>query len=562
VTDKFDLTKFLDGTADVSPAVSEGTSIPFEASAVASGGIAHDGSSMTNELATWLPARLSADAEILPEKDILDARTADMLRNDAYNQSAVTIWKDSIVGAVYLLNSQPATKVLFGKADDIWEKEYQEEVETKFSLAAESQSNYFDTAKINTFTAIIRLSVGSYIAGGESIILSEWLSRGNRPFRTSTRMIEADRLSDPYDRHLRPGLRLRKGVELDPVFGSPRAYWFKNTHPSEGPYHNYSSQEDSKWTRVEAFRPWGRPNVLHIFEQMRPDQHRGLSALTAALSDMRAFQKFSKTQLQKAIISATYAASLESELPNDAALALGAGSSGDGNPTTKWMLDYLATVDQYSSGSNNLHMSGAKIPILTPGMKLNLQNPGAAGPDHESFVATILRKLAASFDLSYEQFSRDFTKTNYSSARASLGESWKSLQTKKKMVADRTATFIYRLWLEEMINSGGIEALKRKNVPNFYEGLNADAYSQAEWIGAGRGVIDPLKETQADVLALQHGLDTKEAVIARRYGRDWRKTATQIAREYENDKALNVPSVYDTMPIQVQPEQQGDSNGQ
>ena len=34
-----------------------------------------------------------------------------------------------------------------------------------------------------------------------------------------------------------------------------------------------------------------------------------------------------------------------------------------------------------------------------------------------------------------------------------MGETWKHMLTRKKLVADGTADFLYRLWLEEAINA-------------------------------------------------------------------------------------------------------------
>lgn len=539
------LQELLGGPVDVLPAGGAAESVPVQlAAGTGTGGVAHDGSKTLSDLAMWRPSLRSADADLLPEKATIDARARDMVRNDALVASGATIWKDSIVGARYMLNARPATKVLFGKDDDTWEEEFQEEVETKFALWAESPKHWADSRGIGTLTDIVRLAVGVYVAGGEVTGIADWLPGAGRPYRTAFQMIDSDRLCNPTDYHLGTYPYMRNGVEVDGK-GRPVAYWFRNSHPSEGPFHDYSDLSRQKWTRVPANRPWGRDNVLHVYEQMRPEQSRGVSVLTSALTEMRYTKNFRKTQLQKAVIAATYAAAFEAELPDDVVSAVGAGTAADGNPTTQWMLDYLASVQEYSGGSKNLHIDGAAIPILPPGMKLNLQNPGAQGPEDEAFMANLLRYIASALNLSYEQFSRDYTKTNYSSARASIGEAWKAMQSQKRMVADRVASFIYRLWLEEAINRNDLETLKRANVPNFYEGLNAEAYSQADWIGAGRGMIDPLKETQADKLALAAGLTTKEAVIARRDGGDWRRTAKQIKRELENDRKLEIPSVYE-----------------
>jgi lambda family phage portal protein len=204
----------------------------------------------------------------------------------------------------------------------------------------------------------------------------------------------------------------------------------------------------------------------------------------------------------------------------------------------------MAALSTFSGGAKNLNINGTRIPIFWPGTKLRIQNPGAASPSGSEFETSLLRHIAATLDISYEQLSKDYTNTNYSSARAAMSETWRAMRSHKKLVADRTASFIYRLWMEEAINNGDLETLKRRNVPNFYEGLNAEAYCACEWIGAGTGMIDPLKETQADVLALKYGLETKESVIARRHGGDFRKVARQRARERELDEQYDLPSVH------------------
>ena len=119
-----DLSDLL-GTAGVSGAVASET--PSGAVAAASGGVSYDAASIVDQLANWSPAIRSADAEILPEKGRLDARARDTLRNDAYVTGGSTLHKDNIVGAQYLLNARPLSKILFGKEDAVWETEFQEE---------------------------------------------------------------------------------------------------------------------------------------------------------------------------------------------------------------------------------------------------------------------------------------------------------------------------------------------------------------------------------------------------------------------------------------------------
>lgn len=524
------------GPTSPSPAKAVAESLPT-VSAVAVGSGAYEGASGFDQLKLWSPAIQSADAEILPEKETLDARTRDMLRNDALVAAASTTHKDGIVGSVFLLNAKPMTKVLFDSEDPKWEEEFQEEVEEKFTLWAESPECWVDAQRTKTLTDLVRLAVGVDMAGGEILATAEWMADDGRPFRTAIQMIDTDRLQTPYIALNQQ--KIRGGVERD-RYGAPIAYHIRNGHPSD-----WMDPAFYQFRRVMARKPWGRPMVFHQFEQLRPDQSRGISAMVSALQEMKMLKSFRKVELQRAVLAATYAASIESELPNAELLRALGGDDPSGNPALDWMKDYLDAIQEYSGGSKNLLVNGAKIPVFMPGTKLNLKNPGAESPAGDKFEMSVQRYLAAAAGVSYEQFSRDYSTASYSASRMSRGETEKHLTARKKRTADRTASFLYRLWLEEAINDRQIEALKRKNIPNFYEGLNADAYTNAEWIGAGVGMIDQLKETQAYVLQLKHGLTTKEHVSARVNGGDYRSIARQIARERALDEHYGNPSVYE-----------------
>lgn len=489
----------------------------------------YDGASGFDQLALWGPAIRSADAEILPEKSMLDSRVRDTLRNDGNIAGGAMLHKDNIVGSLFLLNAKPETRILFGREDEVWEDEFQAEVETKFMLWAESPFNWMDAQRVKGLTDFVRLAVGVHTAGGEVLASAEWMPDDGRPFQTAVQMIDTDRLSTPYANMF--ANNIRGGVERDRR-GAPVAYHIRQGHPTD-----FTNLNSYLWRRVMARKPWGRQQILHIYEQQRPDQSRGIAAMVSALSEMKMLKGIRKVELQRAVVASTYAASIESDLPDAAVFALMGGNDNSENPSIQWMLDYLAALNEYSGGAKNLLIEGTKIPVFAPGTKLKLQNPGNAGPMGDKFEASILRYLAATLGVSYEQLSKDYSQTNYSSARAAMGETWKHMLSRKKIVADATASFIYRLWLEEAINLNQIECLKRRNIPKLYDGLNFEAYTACEWIGAGQGQIDPLKETQALVLQLKYGLTTKEVVIARLSGGDWRKTARQIARERKVDES-------------------------
>lgn len=504
---------------------------PLDRVTVKAMGGAYEGASHFNrELATWRPASLSPDQELNRDKGTLDARTRDLVRNDGYANGAVATHRDSIVGGMYRVNAQPDWKVLGG--DETWAEEFQEWAEKNFTLWAESPDNWPDASQQNTLTGLVRMVVGLGVLCGESLSTVEWLRSSNerRPSNTAIQMVQIDRLSNPNGQD--DSAYIRGGVERN-RYGAPVAYHIRSTHPAEW----YSDNPATVWARVPIRKPWGRLQVIHIFEQMQPDQSRGVSSMVSVLKEMKMTKSFRDIVLQNAVVNATYAAAIESELPTETLweqLGVGTGDSG--------VERYLSALSDYTGGAKNLHIDGVKIPHLFPGTKLNLKPMGTPGGVGTDFEQALLRYAAASLGLSYEQFSKDYTATNYSSARASLVETWKYMQSRKKMFADRFATAVYSLWLEEQINAGFAPLPAGKTAAHFYEGLNKEAYCKCDWIGASRGQIDEYKETQAAVLRIKEGLSTFEEEIARS-GKDFREVFAQQAREKTLRKKLGIEIV-------------------
>ena len=499
------------------PARESGVSIMGPSQYAGLGIGAHEGADRTSrELGTWQPVVRSPDSDINREKDTLDNRGIDIVRNDGFMHGAVSIHRDSIVGSQFRLNSRPNYKVL--GLDETWAEEFQEEVEAKFTLYAESDDCWIDASRHNTLTGLIRLGIGQFFFQGEVLGTMEWMKGARRPFRTAFQAVDPARLSNPND--LADTEFLRRGIERD-SYGAPLAYHFRMAHPRD----LIAPDKLYQWRRVETRKPWGRLMVVHIIEQLRPDQSRGVAEMVSVLKEMRMTKRFHEIVLQNAVVNATFAAAIESELPPEAAMEM----IGVGETQNSKMAMMLQEIAAYNGGSRNIAIDGVKIPHLYPNTKLKLLPAGTPGGVGQDFENSLLRHVASALGLSYEQFSRDYTKTNYSSARASMNETWKYMQSRKKSVADRQANAIFSCWLEEAINTGQITSMP-KSAPSFYEGQNKDAYCAATWIGAPRGQVDEMKETQAANLRMSSGTSTLE-IECSKLGLDWREVLRQRARE-------------------------------
>lgn len=511
----------------------------------------HEAADRTNSaIQLWAPPLQSADADILPEKPIIDARARNIIANDAFVHGGQNLHKDNIVGAHYLLNARPSSRVLFGKQDDIWEEEFQEEVEEKWELYADSPDNWIDAARQNNLTQMVRMAVGIHLMGGEFLSTAEWITDDGSEFATAIQMVELDRLctrqddvASMMDPQVRAGVRFNRR-------GAPIAYQIRTTQQNDYGVRLYRDNLP-KWKEIPVRKPWGRLQVIHMFETLRPEQTRGITEMASALDAMKKTHVWRDVNIQHAVTQSLYAAAITSELPTDMVFAqLGGGSaSADAieQAVTNYAEGYLGSVSQYVGKAQGLQIDGVRIPHLYPGTKLELMSAGKGGPLGQEFEQSLLRYIAASMGVSYEQLSRDYTNTNYSSARAAMTETWKFMQSRKKMIADRFATIAYRLWLEEAVNSGQIETAKglpiysapRPGRRYGHLSLKFDALSRCDWIGASRGQIDEGKETDAAIARINAGLSTAEDELAR-LGKDWRKVFRQIRREQEMRKALGL----------------------
>jgi len=496
-------------------------------SVILNGGALEGVDRFSRETALWRPSMRSPDDIINRAKPMADARGRDTVRNSGLAFGAVALHKDSIVGAQYRLNAQPNWQLLSQTStgfDETWADEFQQVVEARFGLAADSNSCWFDAQRVNTFTGMIRLAIGVFLITGEVIGTAEWVRETDRPFNTTFQMVASDRLCNPN--HTSDTRFLRRGVERD-LRGKAQAYNFRMGDPLD-PYPDGLSMV---WRRVPVIKPWGRKQVIHIVEQGLPDQTRGISDMVAAMKNMHMTKKFTEVTLQNAVINASYAAAIESELPSDAiAAAMGASPDNLGKSLMGVYGAYMGALGQYLDAANNVRIDGAQIPHLFPGTKLNMQPAKTTGGIGTSFEESLQRHTAASLGLAYEAFSRDFSKTNYSSGRAAMGIQGQYMAARKKHVADRLATEIYALVLEEDMANGNVPLPRGIRRDVFYKPLCKEAFTACKWIGSGAGQIDELRETQAALLRIAGGLSTYEQECAR-LGSDWREQFAQRKRE-------------------------------
>lgn len=503
----------------------------------------------SREMATQSAVLGSPDSAINPVKPTLDAMGRDQALNDGYIQGAVNIHRDSVVGSQYLLNAKPNWRVLRRIFDpngsdekwQAWTEEWQEVVEGRFNLMSESPRCWLDASRRFTLTGMLRINLGCYVFTGEVLGAVEWVrDEPLRPFKTAFLWMSPDRLSNPgngADEEF-----LRRGVVINRR-GAPLGYHIRNGAPGTP----WASMRLDDWKYVPAYKPWGRKQIIHHFEPMQLEQSRGVSEMVAVLKTMAMTKKFSETTLQKAVVNASYAAAIESELPSQVvAAALGAGGAVEGGPQAGFMnfiRAYMSGLESYLSQANNVVLNGTKIPHFFPGTKL-VAHPLGQGQDvGGDFHAGLMRHIASGLGVSYEELTKDYQRLSYSGGKMSAANFGKHVNARKKMIADRTAGDIFECWAEEDMIAGNLPLPPGMTIANFYDTPYVrEALFRCEWVGSGRDQIDELKETQAALMRIKSGISTQEAESAK-LGRDWRADNEQQAREMRHRETLGLPPI-------------------
>lgn len=461
------------------------------------------------EFYDWDPSRASADADLLGELDTIVSRSHDLTRNNGvasgYSQTLI----DNIVGPKLRLASRPNYKAL-GKDKD-WADEWSSDVEAKFRVWAESKD--CDATRQQNFGGMTQLVMRTGITAGEALAVPMWL-RGRR-YRTAIMLVDPQRLSNSNDS---PDTAvMRKGIKLNRN-GEPVAYHIRNGHPIDVNGWNTASS----WEVIPTRGRNGRLRVIHVHDKKRNGQSRGEPFFASVMGDFKMAGSYQKVELRTHIANSLIAAFIQSTMDvADIAEAFDA--------------DYDSYLNERKGWKSKL--SGGDIIQLPPGDTVTPFTPSRAGSVFADFMDAVDQRIGAGLNVPRELLLKDFTKSNYSAARAAMGEAWRFFLGRRAWLSDNWAQPVYELWLEEAVMRGEIEA------PNFYQ--NKEAYCAAKWIGPGRGYVDVVKEGKGAELRMDIGLSTQQDECAEQ-GKDWEEVqdqrASELKRAFKVAKELGLPA--------------------
>lgn len=350
---------------------------------------------------------------------------------------------------------------------------------------------------------VCRTAMRAVARDGECIIRKVYgASAGNRE-NFALQVIDIDRLDHEKNMRMGAGNVIKMGVEMNEL-GRPVACWLRARHPGDD---GHMLQTERAEERVPASDLY----FLGIIE--RPEQTRCLPWVVSSILRLKHLGSYEEA----AVVAANVGAAKMGFFTND---------NGDGQS----MADDMDATGEYVQEATPGHFS-----VLPDGTKFEAFDPNYPHEQFGTFVKASLRGIASGLDVSYNSLANDLEGVNYSSLRAGVLEerdAWMAVQS-----------WFIEHFLEPMFSDWLRMALLTQSVTTERGAvIGADKFAKfniPKWQGRRWQWVDPLKDVQAAIEAINAGLTSRREVIAGQ-GRDINEVWADLAAEQKEAERLGL----------------------
>lgn len=430
--------------------------------------------------------------------------------------SALKTTRTNVIGCGLILQSR-IDKDELGMTDDearIWQKK----TEKEFAIWAENKI-HCDAIGMNDFYKMQQLVFYSSIMNGDAFTLIQRDKSSVSkllPYSLRLNIVEADRVSTPNSftsgcirvtdgKNSVTGNKIYDGVEVDKK-GKVVAYHVSNNYPFE------LTSENTEWERVEAYGEQTLlPNVIHTMADVeRAGQYRSTPLLAPVLEMLLQIRRYTDAELMAAVVESLFTAFIKTT------------TNQNENPLSNVQTgeEPLPDLDdsEYEMGTGN-------IVHLAPDEDVTFGDPKRPAGGFQAFVNAVAVQIGASLEISKEILLKEFN-SSYSAARAALLEFWKVVKMRREWFVSDFCRPIYEIWMYEAIARGRIKA------PGFFDDpIKRMAWLGAEFTGPSQGMLDPIKEISAEVMACENGFSTRSESTMRLNGTEYYRNVTELKSE-------------------------------
>lgn len=346
-----------------------------------------------------------------------------------------------------------------------------------------------------SWNTLQRLIVRSLAVDGEVLIRKlAGPEQGRHGIRLQ--LVDIDRLDEQHNKVLSGGGAIHMGVEVDGV-GRAVAYHLLKRKPSQWVHGHF----EREYERIPA------AEVIHLYIPESAEQVRGVPWIYAALLQLVHLGAFAEAAVIAGQVGASQMGFIQSPDGGDPD---GDGKDVNGNP----MID----------------IEPGSFHRLDPGWEVKDWSPNYPDAQVGPFIKAVLRGISAGLGVAYHNLASDLEGVNYSSAR--IGElderdGWMAMQ--QFVVEHMHEPFYADTWLPMQSLSGVLPFPMQR----------LDKYRAVHWQGRRWTWVDPLKEVNAAVIAIDKKLKSRTRIVAEQ-GDDFEDTLNEIAAEQDLAEAVGV----------------------
>ncbi len=319
---------------------------------------------------------------------------------------------------------------------------------------------------------------------------------GRGPVPLQVKLIDAEQIVSSLTQPTVNGGLIVNGIEVDER--GRRAAFHMYRHVPGMPF-----QVNFDWVRVPA------DDVLQLFNPLTPGQVRGVSWFAPVLLRLADLDKAHDAQLMRQQIAAMLAG---------------------------FITDTNSTGGGFEGEQKGSVLDGGLEPgtlkVLDPGQDIKFSDPATIGPESIAFLKLTRQEIAAGLGVPTVLLDGDLSDINLSSIRHGL------LDFRRRCEAIQHSVIVYQLLRPIWRRFVTIAALRGAIDARGFE-RDPEAFMAATWIPPKNLLADPLKDTQAEIEAINAGLMSRRQAVAAR-GYDLETLDAEIAADRQAAQALGL----------------------
>lgn len=443
--------------------------------------------------ADWPISVGQIDADLRGDLVAIRGRARELCKTNDYAEKYLRLLKQNVVGAEGFSLQVKSYDIREDKAkkkrrvpDEIANRIIEEE------FWKWGDQKWCDVTRKLTFRQMQNVLIETVARDGEVLIK---LVRGKNlnDHSFALQLIPADYLDHQHNEELPNGGYIRMGIEHN-AYGAVVAY-----HITKSPKYSeiWNTTPTGPKERIPA------EEMIHLFYQKHPIQTRGYSWLTPAMWKLWQLGKFEEASVVNARVTAAKMGFLKD-------------GTGEGIED-EFQEENGELIDQVDPGQ-----------ITYIGQKEFVSfDPKFPTEQYASFTKSMLRAIASGMGVSYNTLCNDLEGVNYSSIRAGLLDERSFYKEIQGWFKEQFLNQVYSEWLKLMLLNPNIKLPAEK-----FEKFNNFVFVPKGWQW-----VDPLKDTEANKLAIEQGLKTRQQIIAEMGGdfleiMEALKYEQQIIKEY------------------------------